>query len=246
MPQARAVPPENRIEAHLAEGRGLLDAGRSGEAALVFERVLLQDPGCGPAREGLERSRADASEAARRGEAGIAAANAAFAHGDRGRAREILEGLLEAGGERDVVLSLLDRLDERQGLVTLGAPGFAPAQLPVVGAPARSGRARRAFALGWAALTLTLAGSVAFSWDRLVERLIEAPAPSVHPGPPVTRLPAPSAGDLALAQARERSERGDVKGALGALDRIAPEDAAYPYARQMRGRLGVDAAEPAR
>ncbi len=240
MPEAR-IPSESRIEALLAEGRKLLDDGRGAEAALVFERVLIQSPGLAPAREGLERARASSLEDARRSEAGLEAASAAFRAGDRRRARDLLEGLLEAGGDRDAALSLLDRLDERQGLLAFGAPSRPPASPLPSAAPPYGGRGRRAFAVAWVVLTLALAGSIAVRWERLVGRLTEAPTPSVRPGPPSTRLPAPSAGDEALAQARERSERGDLAGALGALDRVSPEDAAYPYARQMRARLDPEA-----
>ncbi|HET7294985.1 MAG TPA: hypothetical protein VFM88_21380 [Vicinamibacteria bacterium] len=245
MAEAR-TPFESRSEALLAQGRKLLDEGRSDAAVLVFERILIQDPGSSPAREGLERARAEQSESARRREAGLRAARAALVDGDRGRAREILEGLLEGGGDRDAALSLLDRLDERRGLVALGAPSRSPARLLPSSAPASGGSARRAFAFGWALLTLSLAGSVAMRWERLVGHLTAAPLPTVRPGPPSTRLPAPTAGDVALAQARERSERGDVQGALGALDRVSPEDAAYPYARQLRERLDPDGAGRAR
>jgi hypothetical protein len=246
VPEAPANPSASRIEALLAEGRSLLAAERWREAALVFERVLFQDADHDAARSGRERARTGASEEARRREGRIQAARAAAAEGDRDTAREILEGLLEDGGDQDVVLSLLDRVDDRQGIVTVGTPGVARAHASVVRSPAGSGRGRRVFAFGWALLTLTLAGSVAFSWERLVERLVEAPAPTANFAPPTTRLPQASRGDRALTQARERAEQGDVEGALGALDRIAPEDAAYPYARQMRERLGAGAAKDAR
>jgi hypothetical protein len=246
LPEAPANPSASRIEALLADGHALLDAERWREAALLYERVLLHDAGCGAARRGVERARAGFSEEARRREARIRDAQEAVAKGDRGTAREILEGLLESGDDRDEVLTLLDRLDERQGLVTVGGPRVARAHPPTVRGPEANRRGRRAFAFGWALLTLILAGSVAFSWERLVGRLVEAPAPSVHFGPPVTRLPRASDGDVALARAREHAERGDVAGALGALDRIAPGDAAYPYARQMRDRLEASATEDAR
>lgn len=246
LPEAPAPPSASRIEALLADGHALLEAESWREAALLYERVLLHDPDCGAARIGVERARAGVSEEGRRREARIREAHEAVARGDRGTAREILEGLLESGGDRDAVLTLLDRLDERQGLVTVGAPRVARPHPSTVRGPETNRRGRRAFAFGWALLTLFLAGSVAFSWERMVGRLVEAPAPSVHFGPPATRLPRPSVGDVALALAREHAERGDVRGALGALDRIAPGDAAYPYARQMRERLAASAAEDAR
>jgi hypothetical protein len=40
-----------------------------------------------------------------------------------------------------------------------------------------------------------------------------------------------------LREARERAEAGDIVGAVALLERIVPADAAYPYARHVRGRL---------
>ncbi|HJS58695.1 MAG TPA: hypothetical protein VKA01_11385 [Vicinamibacteria bacterium] len=246
MSEAPAPPSASRIEALLADGQALLEGERWREAVLLYERVLLHDPDCSAARIGVTRARAGSSEEARRREARIREAHQAMARGDRGTAREILEGLLEREGDRDAVLTLLDRLDERQGLVTVGATRVARPHPPALRGPETNRRGRRAFAFGWALLTLILAGSVAFSWERMVGRLVEAPAPSVHFGPPATHLPRPSVGDVALARAREHAERGDVRSALGALDRIAPGDAAYPYARQLRERLAASAAGDAR
>jgi hypothetical protein len=235
--ETRTGGPEGRIQALGAQGRRLLDAGQLGEAALLFERVLLHAPHDEAAREGLDRARAAASEAERTGRAQLDAADAALARGDRGEARRILEDLLLAGHDPDGATTRLEKLDERGGLVTRPAP--APRAVREAGLPPRPARplSRRAFATFWCLLVLSLGASVAFSWERLVGQLVEAPAPDARLVPPATRLPQPTAGELALTEARRRVEAGDVKAALVSLDGIGPGEAVYPFARQLRERL---------
>jgi len=233
--------PERRIEALRAEGRRLLAAGCFGDAGLLFERVLLHAPADEAALQGLARARAAASEAERDGRAQIDSADAALARGDRREARRILEDLLAAGVAPDATASRLEKLDERAGLLTLLVPASRAAGesalRPTV--PARR-LSRRAFATFWCLLVLTLGASVAFSWDRLLGRLVEAPAPDERVAPPSTRLPDATPGERALSEARRRLETGDVRAALVSLDGIQPGDAVYPFARQLRERLARD------
>lgn len=237
MAETRTRAPADRIEALGAQGRRLLDAGQVGEAALLFERVLLHTPDDEAARQGLARARAAASEVERSGRARLDAADTALARGDRDEARRIIEDLLEAGLEPSAAAARLEKLDERGGLVTLFAPApramresaFAPL-------PARP-LSRRAFATFWCLLVLGLGASVAFSWDRLVGRLVEAPSPDLRVAPAATRLPQPTAGERALSEARRLVEAGDVNAALASLDGIGPGEAVYPFARQLRERL---------
>jgi DNA-binding response OmpR family regulator len=44
----------------------------------------------------------------------------------------------------------------------------------------------------------------------------------------------PTGGERALAEARRRLDAGDAAAALVVLDRVGPQDAAYPFARQLR------------
>jgi imidazoleglycerol phosphate synthase glutamine amidotransferase subunit HisH len=52
-----------------------------------------------------------------------------------------------------------------------------------------------------------MAVGVGSSWDRLLVSLARTPSPTSRPGPPSTQVPVPTAGDRALAEARERLER---------------------------------------
>jgi hypothetical protein len=101
------------------------------------------------------------------------------------------------------------------------------------GAPALS---RHVFFASWAAAVMLLLGSAVVGWDNLVRRLVETPAAAGRPAPLATRLPAPSAGDRALAEARRLLDDGQPGRALAVLDAIPPEEAAYPFARQVRAQ----------
>ena len=223
---------EDRIGRLLAE-RGLLEQGRSREAADVFCRVLLLDPGHDEARRGLERARAAAAEQDRIDLARLDEARRAVERGDREGARALLEEVLRQGGDRERALALLDRLDGRPGRLegprSEAAPHAEPAAAPVV----RKARSRLAFIVACAAVFAVLGAGMAGSWEQLVARLVRAPSPSSEPLTPSSAA-APSAGEQALAETRHLIEQGDLAGALVRLDRISAEEPAYPFARQLR------------
>jgi hypothetical protein len=105
--------------------------------------------------------------------------------------------------------------------------------------PGRPGPAawpRRVLASLWAVLLTVLASSMASSWEGLMSRLAGGPVPARAvmsiPTPPVTT----TLGEQAIAEARRLGERGDLQGALLALDRVPPQDPAYPFARHLRGQ----------
>ena len=79
-----------------------------------------------------------------------------------------------------------------------------------------------------------LATGVGSSWDRLLDRLARAPAPSSRPAPPATSLAAPTAGERAVADARRLLDQGETAAALAVLDRISRDEPAYPFARELR------------
>jgi hypothetical protein len=73
-------------------------------------------------------------------------------------------------------------------------------------------------------------------------RLAGAPAP-VGPvaSPPSSWAATPSLsaatpGERAISEARRLGERGDLAGALAALERVMPQDPAYPFARRLHGQ----------
>jgi hypothetical protein len=228
---------KDRVRALVDEAGALLRSGRSREASLVFGRVLIHDPSHAEARTGIERSRLAISEEERRNEARYEDARAALARGDRVTARRLIGEVLESGGHHDQAAALLDRLDERPGMLL--TPSGASVRVKAAGGPVTEARrtfTRRAFVSAWTLALVLLAGGLAFSWERLVDRLVEPPSPAARGiAPPARRVPVTSA-DLSLAEARRCLESGDAAAAIKTLDRIAPADAAWPFARQLRAQ----------
>jgi hypothetical protein len=236
-----AADPVRRL---LDEGDALLAAGRGDEASLAFERVLLQDPAHGPARDGLERARALVVENDRRGEAHLDEAERALDAGRTADARTHLAAARATGRGSARLLALADRLDARSGRIA-PAPQSHPRR-PDTPAPRRAPHwSRRAFMATCALVLGTVTLAVAARWDDLMGRLTRAPRPSEAPAPPTLGPPA-SPAVQAVSDAQRRLEQGDPAGALQALERVRPEDPLYPYAQQLRAqsetaRRGADA-----
>jgi hypothetical protein len=224
----------HRLRRLLDEGRDLLSRERGREAADVFGRILLLDPDNGEARRGLELARAAAVEAERVLAARLEEAEAALGAGDEDRARDLLEDVVRNGGDRDRARVLLDRLDRRRGRLRT-EPGAWSAETDEDGRTAVSPAwSRRAMIGGWVVVFGLLATGVASSWDRLLDRLTSAPSPSSPPAPPASSLAAPTPGERAVADARRLLDQGETTTALALLDRISPDEPAYPFARELR------------
>jgi hypothetical protein len=217
----------------LARGRALLERNEAREAADLFGRVLLRDPANAEARLGLKQARAFVREDERALDAQLEQAGLAVEAGDEDRARSLLEDVVSKGGDRDRALALLDRLDTRAGsLQGLDHEEDSPEGTAVP--PARRAWVRAVLIGAWATAFASLAVGVGASWDRLLVSLSRTPSPTSRVGPPTTQVPVPPAGERALAEARELLDRGDAAGALAALDRVPPQEPAYPFARQLR------------
>jgi len=221
------------VRSWLMRGLELLESNHGREAADLFGRVLLRDPKNAEARRGLRRARACVHESERVLDAQLDQAGRALEAGDEERARALLEEVVSKGGDRDRAHALLDRLDTRVGIlqglhVTEAAPASAPPPA------ARRAWVRHALIAAWAAAFASMAVGLGARWDNLLVSLARTPSPTSRPGPPTTQVPVPPAGDRALAEARELLDRGDAAGALAALDRVSPQEPAYPFARQLR------------
>ena len=221
------------VQSWLARGLELLDRNQGREAADLFGRVLLRDPGNAEARRGLQRARACVHETERVLDAQLEQAGRALETGDDVRARALLEEVVSKGGDRDRAHAMLDRLDTRAGSLD-GLDFDDDVPPPTLAQPSRRTWVRPALIAGWAAAFASLAVGVGSSWDQLLVSLARTPSPTSRPGPPTTQVPVPPAGDRALAEARQLLDRGDAAGALAALDRVSPQEPAYPFARQLR------------
>lgn len=236
------LPPEDRVSALLAEAASLLEAGRGGEAADIFGRVLLLDPAKAQARRGLEAARADLAEARRQLDGRLEEARVAIPK-DPIRAREILDQVLRDGGDRDRAHALLDRLDGRAGRLgdvsRLPREPYGDGLATDLARRRRSPVTRQAFVAGCTVAFVALAVGLAFSWERLVGGLVQNPAPTSVSVPPSTGVPAPAAGEAALTRARELMQRGDPAAALAVLDRVSPDEPTYPLARRLRAEAAA-------
>lgn len=228
-----------RVPELLARGRELLAQDRGREAADVFGRVLLLDPGNFEARQGLGHARNLAVEEERALEAQLDDAARALDRGETDRAAALAGDVLARGGDRDRAALLLDRIDPRRGVME-------PARLPASAAPAAlpasvRPRGRAVFTAACGLGFVMLAVGIGASWDRLFVQLARTPTPSAVVVPPFRSLPAVSDGDRAVAEARRLIEDGDPRGAVVVLDRVRPQEAAYPLARRLRDQAAGSA-----
>lgn len=221
------------VRALLIRGHALLDRNQPHEAADLFGRVLLRDPGNAEAQAGAKRARTAIQEGERAAAAQLEEAGRALDAGDEQAARRLLEDVVSKGGDRDRAHALLDRLDTRAGSLE-GLEHDVEARARTAPPPPRRAWARPALIAAWAMAFASLAVGVGSGWDRLLLSLSRTPSPTSRPGPPTTQVPEPPAGERALSEARELLDRGDAAAALATLDRVSPQEPAYPFARQLR------------
>jgi hypothetical protein len=219
----------------LEDGRRLLEGGDPRAASLVLGRLLLLEPGHAEAQALMAAAQTAVAEGERRALELLLAAQADLDGGDREAARAHVQDAVRAGADRERVAALMDRLDQREGRI---APALAPDPVATIPPERPAGRAwsRAAFVALCAGVFTVMGVGVASTWTGLLARLSQAPSPRTRP---VTSPPAfatTSAGDRAVAQARRLLESGNAQAALLALDAVAPQDPAYPFARQLRGQ----------
>jgi tetratricopeptide (TPR) repeat protein len=227
------------LDSLLDDARRCLADGRFRAAEDAFGRVLLHDPAHVGAREGRARAAAALAEERRRLDAVLEAARAAIEAGDAPRARALAQEVLRGGGDRDAALHLLDRLETaaRPGIVLDSGDTGSFASSPVLAPhPLQRRPWRRAVTAAWALAFALLAAVAVSGWESHVARLTGTPLPGSRLAPPATHYTAPSQGERALADARAHIDRGDARQALIALDRVRPEDPAYPLAQQLRAQ----------
>ena len=239
------VTPGERVQGLVSAAWALLEGSRPREAALLFGRVLLQDPVHEEARRGLVLARTQAGELDRELEERLQLARETAAAGDLPRARALLEEIIRLGGDRDRAHEMLDRLDVRGGMLAASAEAAPalPEQLADTALARASGAwwSRSVFATVCGVAFVAVTTTVAASWDHLLGRLERRPSPAAY-AVSTLPLPAPPAGERALAEARRLFDHGDVRGALTALGDIRPDDPVYPFALQLRHRAeGVGA-----
>jgi hypothetical protein len=214
----------------LSKGRRLLRRGRSLEAGLIFGRILVRDPGHAAARKGRRDAEAADAEQERRSLVRREDGERALGEGDTARARDLPGEALPRGPTPD----LPDRLDGPQ------SPSRPAMAAEFGGTPETEFRRgegwhRNALVALWALGFALLASTVASTWERLVDGLAGVPSPRSM-ALPTSVIGLASGGDPALAEARRLIEEGDAVGALAAIDRVTPQDPAYPFALRFRSQ----------
>jgi hypothetical protein len=214
----------------LSKGRRLLRRGRSQEAGLVFGRILVRDPGHAGARQGRREAEAAEAERERRALVRLEEAERALGAGDAARGRDLPAGALPPASDHEQALP--DRGDGPR------RPA-ASAEVAFVGSETEFRRGegwhRHALVALWALGFALLASTVASTWERLLDGLAGVPSPRAM-ALPTSPVGSVSPAHPALAEARRLIEEGDARGALAAIDRLTPEDPAYPFALRYRSQ----------
>lgn len=220
----------------LSKGRRLLRRGRSQEAGLVFGRILVRDPDHAGARRGRREAEAADAEQERRSLVRFQEAERALSVGDAARGRGLPDETLPRVGDPEPTLDLSDRLDGPRSRNRPAAAEVAFGGALETGFRRGEGWHRDALVALWALGFALLASTVASTWERLVDGLAGVPSPRSMTLPTSPVIGLASAGDPALAEARRLIEEGDAVGALAAIDRVTPQDPAYPFALRFRSQ----------
>jgi hypothetical protein len=220
----------------LSKGRRLLRRGRSQEAGLVFGRILVRDPDHAGARRGRREAEAADAEQERRSLVRFQEAERALGVGDAARGRGLPDETLPRVGDPEPTLDLSDRLDGPRSRNRPAVAEVAFGGAPETGFRRGEGWHRNALVALWALGFALLASTVASTWERLVDGLAGVPSPRSMTLPTSPVIGLASAGDPALAEARRLIEEGDAVGALAAIDRVTPQDPAYPFALRFRSQ----------
>jgi hypothetical protein len=222
-----------KIEGSIAEGRALLAAGRPGDAALVFERVLLLSPDDAAARAGLDDARRALDERARALDERLSEAATRIEAGAHGDARALIDAVVREGGDRGRAAALLDRIPVPSRWFARRPPSPDASELEAP-PPVISGRSRAVLGSACAVAFAALGIAVSSNWDGLMRHLTQAPVPR-DAGAAISSLPAARAEDQTIATALRLIDDGDPARAVALLDSVSPDQPAYPFARQLRG-----------
>jgi hypothetical protein len=93
---------------------------------------------------------------------------------------------------------------------------------------------RRGHAAAWTVLFALGGLAVASAWEPLVEGLVRLPVAVSADASPASQVPAASAGERAVAEARKHLESGHPADAMSALLAVKPEEPVYPFSLQLR------------
>ncbi len=239
-----------KIDELLLAGLEQYFGGRYQEAINIWGRVLFLDRGHARARSYIARARGALAERLRTTEELVGEGVAALDRGDGPEARRLLSTAVASGEPHDLAHSYLDRLDRlspptrepgaarrdagdnRTGSGGLLAASARPVRaLPILGAAILIG-----VVILFAASHDLLRPLVARDW-----RQTPVAGAAVTPDP----LPVPRPSEVALGRARDLSQAGHLKAALGALGGVSDADPLAPEATSLRTEIQRILLEPA-
>jgi hypothetical protein len=93
---------------------------------------------------------------------------------------------------------------------------------------------RRGYAGAWTVFFGLGGMAVASAWEPLVEGLVRRPIPVSANAAPTSSVPATTAGERAVSEARKYLEQGRPGDAMAVLLAVKPEEPVYPFSLQLR------------
>jgi hypothetical protein len=206
------------------------------QAINVWTRVLFIDRGHARARAYIERARSAVAERQRHGDELLHGGLLALDRGDPGEARALVALAVEHGASPDEALSVLARIDRLENAAGTLQPQPRRA-VPDAGLAA-AGRRRPAFhwvVAGLGGIILGASAILALSGADLRALVWGGPPPTTPQGLLTTKVPVPTAAEVALMRGEALFARGRLHEALVSL-------AAVPAGDPLRSRADEIAA----
>ena len=231
-----------KIEQLLLAGLDHYFASQYEQAINIWTRALFFDRNHPRARAYIERARRAQAERQRESEELLHNGAVAYRRGDGREARRLLQAALDAGAPFEDTFPMLERLNQ------LEAATARPAVLRVrhlvhssSGSVVDDGRPRLKAVLALSAALLAVIAVGVYivmssrgewrPWSSLAgERATSTATPAVRE----MTFSVPTAGEIALAGARNLVARGDLRAALSALERVRPTDPQKGAADRLR------------
>ena len=214
-----------RIEELLLTGLTHYFADQHEQAINVWTRVLFIDRGHARARAYIERARSAVAERQRQGDELLHSGCMALDRGDPGEARALVASAVEHGASPDEALAVLARIDRLENAAA--SHQTAPRRLPVSSTPLAADRRRPLSHWILAGLVGILIGAGAILMISGMDPgslTLGRPRTVAPLGLLSTRVPVPTAAEVALMRGEALFARGRLHEALVALDAVPAGD----------------------
>lgn len=234
--QRPAASGDPRIDSLLNEGLDHYFAGRFEHAIHLWTRVLFLERHHGSAHAYIERARGALAERQRRADESLQTVGRLLEEGRAREARTVLTEAVASVGEDERSAALRLRLERLERVTGGGARIHAvPVSTPAWWKTAWHWANYRVRARAAVAVAVVLALAIAATSEGVRARLgWGAPAGAPVATATTVGVPVLSVGEVALARAQALYSRGRLAEALGALDRVGPEQTERSEADRLR------------